>query len=186
MDDLEKMARAAELQILFNPNHEYKEELVEFREQVLSEREQLIQSMLEDERRFPDETPDMAAFEAELRLLDEEALWNKKHRCCKSHCCIYHGCKYGMEDCPVENEKTRQDGPCEQCSLYDNIQSTDEAVALSKGAADRDFLRELGERAAKYNNPVVDKFVADLYAESCVDPETNKESDDEQLWAGDW
>jgi len=24
------------------------------------------------------------------------------NKCCPSHCCSRHGCKYGHEDCPVE------------------------------------------------------------------------------------
>lgn len=31
------------------------------------------------------------------------------------HCCIYHGCKYGNNDCPVETEKSIQSYICESC-----------------------------------------------------------------------
>jgi len=33
-----------------------------------------------------------------------------------SHCCLRHGCKYGDENCPVENGRVVQEYPCEQCS----------------------------------------------------------------------
>jgi hypothetical protein len=186
MDDFEekkRQIRAAELQILFNPNFEHKEELIEFREQ-------LIQELVADERQYQaknDPEFDMVAFEAQLRSLTEYELLVKKHPCCPSHCCAYHGCKYGYDDCPVQCGQIRQEGLCERCSLYDNVQSVDEAVALSKGAAGRKFLRELSERAAKYNNPAVDAFVASLYAESCIDPATiNEVDEDGELCGWDW
>lgn len=34
---------------------------------------------------------------------------------CIGHCCIYHGCKYGKEDCCVETGKAQQETPCEAC-----------------------------------------------------------------------
>lgn len=36
---------------------------------------------------------------------------------CKSHCCTYHGCKYGHSDCAVVTGKVKQSGPCEECGL---------------------------------------------------------------------
>ena len=38
------------------------------------------------------------------------------YRCCQSHCCALHGCKYGHAGCPVENGEVVQDHLCEQCS----------------------------------------------------------------------
>lgn len=32
-----------------------------------------------------------------------------------THCCIYHGCKYGDKDCPVSAGDIKQDHSCEQC-----------------------------------------------------------------------
>jgi hypothetical protein len=32
-----------------------------------------------------------------------------------SHCCLFHGCKYGDDDCPVYLAKTAQEHPCEDC-----------------------------------------------------------------------
>lgn len=32
-----------------------------------------------------------------------------------NHCCILHGCKYGDEDCPVENGEYEQEFLCEYC-----------------------------------------------------------------------
>ena len=40
----------------------------------------------------------------------------------KSHCCVKHGCKYGDEDCPVENKLTQQEYICESCS-HDGIET---------------------------------------------------------------
>jgi len=31
------------------------------------------------------------------------------------HCCIVHGCKYGLRRCPVSSEKKKQSGPCQSC-----------------------------------------------------------------------
>jgi hypothetical protein len=33
------------------------------------------------------------------------------------HCCVFHGCKYGDENCPVVTGKKIQSGPCELCGL---------------------------------------------------------------------
>jgi hypothetical protein len=33
-----------------------------------------------------------------------------------SHCCLMHGCKYGDDTCPVENDTAKQDHPCEDCT----------------------------------------------------------------------
>lgn len=32
-----------------------------------------------------------------------------------SHCCIWHGCKYGEKTCPVVNGKVKQLWPCDDC-----------------------------------------------------------------------
>jgi hypothetical protein len=34
-----------------------------------------------------------------------------------THCCIEHGCKYGDEDCPIENAVRKQQCFCESCGL---------------------------------------------------------------------
>lgn len=31
------------------------------------------------------------------------------------HCCIFHGCKYGDSDCPVERQFKPQSFACEEC-----------------------------------------------------------------------
>lgn len=38
-----------------------------------------------------------------------------KHGSCKTHCCVYHGCKYQHKDCPVTTKQITQAHPCEQC-----------------------------------------------------------------------
>jgi hypothetical protein len=40
---------------------------------------------------------------------------SEEHACCASHCCLIHGCKYGLPDCPVVLGKVVQDGPCYNC-----------------------------------------------------------------------
>jgi len=32
-----------------------------------------------------------------------------------SHCCQYHGCKYGDDDCPVSDLRVDQEQECETC-----------------------------------------------------------------------
>ena len=32
-----------------------------------------------------------------------------------SHCCKWHGCKYGDKDCPVVNGEVEQEYLCEDC-----------------------------------------------------------------------
>lgn len=39
----------------------------------------------------------------------------------RTHCCKFHGCKYGDPDCPVENKTIEQDYPCEDCDGTDAI-----------------------------------------------------------------
>ena len=39
-----------------------------------------------------------------------------RHRSCPSHCCRNHGCKYGMEDCPVATGVLSQEYLCELCT----------------------------------------------------------------------
>ena len=33
-----------------------------------------------------------------------------------AHCCKWHGCKYGDDDCPVVFGEVEQEWPCEYCS----------------------------------------------------------------------
>jgi hypothetical protein len=33
----------------------------------------------------------------------------------ENHCCVFHGCKYGDDDCPVVTNKTTQKYSCEDC-----------------------------------------------------------------------
>lgn len=39
----------------------------------------------------------------------------------RSHCCRYHGCKYGNPACPVESGDLVQDRPCEVCETSRGI-----------------------------------------------------------------
>jgi len=38
----------------------------------------------------------------------------------KTHCCKYHGCKYGAIDCPVKLDLIEQVYPCEDCGDEDD------------------------------------------------------------------
>jgi hypothetical protein len=48
-----------------------------------------------------------------------------KHRACRTHCCIIHGCKYGHDDCPVVLGFVKQEYLCESCTFY-SVFSDDE------------------------------------------------------------
>lgn len=45
-----------------------------------------------------------------------------------THCCILHGCKYGDDDCPVENKKVEQEYPCQDCHENYNIHTLQEVL----------------------------------------------------------
>jgi len=49
---------------------------------------------------------------------------DENHACCVSHCCVIHGCKYSLDDCPVVTEKEPQDGGCYEC--YEDQHREDE------------------------------------------------------------
>lgn len=51
-------------------------------------------------------------------IKEENTVKNRKgnegvHR---THCCVLHGCKYGDDNCPVANNRIKQDYVCETCS----------------------------------------------------------------------
>jgi hypothetical protein len=43
-----------------------------------------------------------------------------------THCCRWHGCKYGDPDCPVTSGRLAQEFPCETCDwvVEDLIENT--------------------------------------------------------------
>ena len=57
-----------------------------------------------------------------------------KHICCPTHCCILHGCKYGMDDCPVALGVVKQKYLCYNCSDYriESFEELDAEVKLNK------------------------------------------------------
>lgn len=89
-----------------------------------------------------------------------------EYRCCPTHCCIYHGCKYSLPGCPVKNGTTRQRYICEYCNMYDNIKTVEEAVARSKGAAAREFLLEFSKRIKNLPDMTIQEFFQKLLVES--------------------
>jgi len=52
-----------------------------------------------------------------------------KHRSCRTHCCIVHGCKYGHRDCPVVLGEVKQEYICEQCDVSEGWTSLLEVEA---------------------------------------------------------
>lgn len=40
---------------------------------------------------------------------------DNNHKCCSTHCCDLHGCKYGYDDCPVVMKVEKQKFICETC-----------------------------------------------------------------------
>jgi hypothetical protein len=56
-----------------------------------------------------------------------------------THCCEYHGCKYGNENCPVENKEVDQQYPCMECEtlteLEEQVQEINEQITLLKKIA---------------------------------------------------
>lgn len=70
----------------------------------------------------------------------------------ESHCCEYHGCKYGDEDCPVASGQLKQLYPCEECREED---PKDKAMReLIKLAQDLVDLRDYDASAAEYEDIV--------------------------------
>jgi hypothetical protein len=62
-------------------------------------------------------------------MSDDEEEEHNKHRCCPTHCCRLHGCKYGYDDCPVANGTVRQEYLCYNCGS-DGLESFEELDAL--------------------------------------------------------
>lgn len=55
----------------------------------------------------------------------------------ESHCCEYHGCKYGDKDCPVASSEVKQLYPCEECREEDpKDAAVRELVRLVQDAVD--------------------------------------------------
>ena len=47
-----------------------------------------------------------------------------------THCCKWHGCKYGESDCPVVSGEVKQEYLCEDC--YEDLENEDYYVRLMK------------------------------------------------------
>ena len=71
----------------------------------------------------------------------------------RTHCCVLHGCKYGDEDCPVENEEIKQDYICESCSM-DGIKKVEEIKYLLefRDVSDEDLLDNLMGMCFEHGN----------------------------------
>ena len=77
-----------------------------------------------------------------------------------SHCCKWHGCKYGEKDCPVVKGKVEQLWPCDDC--YDEMEEADyytsviarlpQMYALCLKAQKRNFEEALKEAKNEAHN----------------------------------
>lgn len=86
-----------------------------------------------------------------------------------THCCVYHGCKYGDSDCPVESRLVKQDDICEHCE-EDDIETVAQALAQTDGAPSHAFLMQLQQIAAERGvNKEVKKFIKGLFREADIE-----------------
>lgn len=61
-----------------------------------------------------------------------------------THCCKFHGCKYGDDDrCPVENLSHQQEYPCEFCPTEEDVRAAEKELAQMKSEVE--FLRTLNQ-----------------------------------------
>ena len=73
-------------------------------------------------------------------MINKTELLNK-HRACRTHCCIIHGCKYGHKDCPVCLGVVEQEYLCESCGnmvFEGRVKTTSEM----KDKINKEFLKE--------------------------------------------
>lgn len=69
---------------------------------------------------FPEEKWNLFQVELVKRRWVAGQFGNAKNKCVHTeHCCIYHGCKYADDDCPVANKTEQQSYPCESCCDYE-------------------------------------------------------------------
>lgn len=55
----------------------------------------------------------------------------------ETHCCVYHGCKYGDDDCPVVSGELKQAYPCEECrEEHPRDRATRELLMLAQQLVD--------------------------------------------------
>lgn len=60
------------------------------------------------------------------------------------HCCVYHGCKYGDEDCTVVTKLAPQSYPCEDCRTPEQIVTKIYHLLKGQGyEVSRDAIREI-------------------------------------------
>lgn len=96
------------------------------------------------------------------------AVLSDRHVSCPSHCCALHGCKYGLDDCPVAGRVVYQEHICEQCEDA-GIENVDQARARAAGAMSRKRLADLIRHVERVGvNPALDAFVRRLHAEARV------------------
>ncbi len=59
-----------------------------------------------------------------MKILTDEELENVERRIGShiTHCCGKHGCKYGKDDCPVEQKEYAQKYACEYCVSSETLE----------------------------------------------------------------
>ena len=61
-----------------------------------------------------------------------------------SHCCKWHGCKYGDPDCPVASGKVKQEYLCEYC--YEELEEEKYYRQIVKNIEEmKQFIKEKSE-----------------------------------------
>lgn len=85
-----------------------------------------------------------------------------------AHCCWKHGCKYGHDDCPVEDGKLAQKYPCETCS-HEIDEDLHEMDALITPYLDRIKALESQVRALAGAAPTPRPDAPDYRAEAMAD-----------------
>lgn len=67
-------------------------------------------------KQIHDMVEQIAAAAYALGLRDGRAEKSDEKDVHTEHCCVEHGCKYGDDDCPVENGVQEQSYPCQDCN----------------------------------------------------------------------
>lgn len=57
---------------------------------------------------------------------------DEDYRSCETHCCAMHGCKYGLEGCPVVCGRETQMYPCEQCGGHQEHEAFEQVAHAAK------------------------------------------------------
>jgi len=60
-----------------------------------------------------------------------------EHKVHETHCCVYHGCKYGSDTCPVVEKRSIQKYKCESCvNVEQNLKQLKSDPVVAKCLSD--------------------------------------------------